>query len=785
MDTYQSLSEQEILSVLALSPSATALYTSEEIIIQYANQAMLDFWGKDNSIIGLPMALGVPELNGQPFIDILKNVWATGVTYDAVDTPAELLVNGELSTFYFDFTYRALKNERGEVFCILHNATDVTSRNHRNKYLERALFHTEQRMKSIVMTASVGLTVLRGPDFIVELANKPILEMWNRTEREVMGKRLLSIFPELITQPFPKMLKEVFESGKSLAMPEIEAEIHSVDGHQRFYVDFSYDPLFDSDGDVEAILVSVTDITENVVSRKQLEQNEELLQSLNEELTVINEELANANDDLLKSESRFRNTVQQAPVAICILNGADFVVASANDKMLKMMGKTSDIIGKTFVEAIPEFHNQPFLSLLKEVYQTGQIYFGNEEKAVLVHDGKLVEGYFNFIYQPIYNSERQLPEIMIVATEVTEQVQARISLQKAEEKLRFAIDSANAGTWSMDIRTGDFTPSDRYKELFDFLPEEDMSYEATVDAIQDDYRSMVVSARQKAMSDNIPYSLEYPIRLPGGKIKWLKSYGKVENESSENTPLLSGIVLDITEQKMDEIRKNDFIAIVSHELKTPLTSLKGYTQMLNHSAKKKGDEFTSGTLTKIESQVNKMNTLINGFLNVSRLESGKITLNKHIFDLEHLLKECVAEAQLTTSNHSFSIDATCEMRIFADEEKIWAVISNLLSNAVKYSPAGCLIEVSCKRQNEMLTMSIKDAGMGIMEQDREKLFDRFYRVEGTHSNSITGFGIGLYLSAEIIRCHNGKIWIESEYGKGSTFYFSIPAEIPVTTAEKT
>jgi signal transduction histidine kinase len=166
--------------------------------------------------------------------------------------------------------------------------------------------------------------------------------------------------------------------------------------------------------------------------------------------------------------------------------------------------------------------------------------------------------------------------------------------------------------------------------------------------------------------------------------------------------------------------------------------------------------------------------MINGFLNVSRLESGKIQLDKQSFDLNGLLKEVVEEATLTTASHQICLVTEGVITVQADRDKIGSVISNLLSNAIKYSPKGKTVEIKCQLTNGMAQVSVKDEGMGIKPEDIEKLFERYYRVNSKHTQTISGFGIGLYLSGEIVERHNGKIWVESQTGIGSTFYFTLP-----------
>ncbi|UOE52493.1 PAS domain S-box protein [Mucilaginibacter sp. SMC90] len=237
---------------------------------------------------------------------------------------------------------------------------------------------------------------------------------------------------------------------------------------------------------------------------------------------------------------------------------------------------------------------------------------------------------------------------------------------------------------------------------------------------------------------------------------------------------LSKIARDITERKQDEARKSDFIGMVSHELKTPLTSLNALLQVAELKLKTSEDSFLPGAMQKANVEVKKMTNMINGFLNVSRLESAKILIEKEPFQLEELITEVVDETNLTVGSRQIDFDPCPPVTIKADRDKISSVISNLIGNAVKYSPNGAAIAVKCELIGQNVVFSVKDQGLGIAEADVKKIFDRYYRVQSNHSKHISGFGIGLYLSAEIIDRHDGKIWVESEMKKGSTFYFSLP-----------
>lgn len=239
---------------------------------------------------------------------------------------------------------------------------------------------------------------------------------------------------------------------------------------------------------------------------------------------------------------------------------------------------------------------------------------------------------------------------------------------------------------------------------------------------------------------------------------------------------VSKIARDITSKKQEEIRKNDFIAIVSHELKTPLTSIKSYIQVLLAKARKQDNDFTLHALSRAEMHTNKMTLMINDFLSLARLEEGKIYLNKESFELHPLMEEIANDAQFLAAGHTIKLHDCEHIVVNADKDKISQILINLLSNAIKYSPKGSTVIIGCKKNGDRVKVYVTDEGVGINKNDQERLFERFYRVENEKMKSVSGFGIGLYLVAEILKFHDSKIEVESEVGKGSTFWFELRSE---------
>ncbi|RYY12169.1 MAG: PAS domain-containing protein, partial [Chitinophagaceae bacterium] len=391
---------EKLLDILFLSQNATAVYTGEDIIIQTANDVMIHYWGKTRDVIGLPLETAVPELKGQPFLGLLQNVWRTGNSYEASETAADLLIDGKIKTFYFDFLYRAVKDENGKVDCILHTATDVTERVAGRELVEAAM------------------------------AQKIVLD----TE-QTLNEQLIS-------------------SNEDLRLAQTS------------------------------------------------------LNMLNEELE---ERVQSRTKALTESERRLRSLMTHAPVAIGVLTGRELFIESANAKILQVWGKTAAIVGQRLAEALPELQGQPFLQLLDDVFTTGQPCYSDEAKALLEHEGVLKTYYFNFLYQPILNEAGVTESIFIVATDLTEQVKTRQEVEQSEEMQRFTIEAAGVGTWQFYPDSNELTLSSRFKEIFGFKEDEEISFERVLSKIPQDERQGIEQAITNAVTGGIKYNVEHPV----------------------------------------------------------------------------------------------------------------------------------------------------------------------------------------------------------------------------------------------------------------------------------
>lgn len=789
------LSEQKARLLVKEAPVGISLLTGNDLLVESANKKMLEFWNKTEEILGKPLFKVLPELEIPSFRQTIEQVLATGEPYYAHESTGVLWGNKELEEQYYNLVYHPITNESGLPVSILIVASDISAQVKAKKAIEAS----QVRLERMVMSTPFAMAILKGRDLRIDIANTPMLKIWARTSSDVIGKKLVDVFPELKNQPFPHLLQQVFDTQRKITIPEAETRIVTPDGAVKVhYLDVSYNPLFDSEGNVESILVSVSDISEIIRSRQQLQERQEELEALNEEVTAgneelvaINEELTASNEELLQaeqelqelynrlaeSEDLFRGIFEQSPLGMCVLRGPNHVVAQANENILRIWGrKAEEVVGLPHQTARPELEGQPVKDWLNEVYHKGTTRIITEFKVYLhAGNGTRREAYLNAVYQPLRDGAGSVYGILVIIQEVTEHVYERKQAEVAHQQFRMAVESASLGTWYMDTDTMEVTFSPRLRELFGFSVDELISFEDFISVITEEYRGRALEAVNDAIVKGEDYDQEFSIkRRNDGKLKWLKATGKVYRPGDTEKANFSGTVQDITERKLEESRKNSFIAMASHELKTPLTSAKAYVQMLAAKAKATGDEFARVSLNKVDTQINKMQALISGFLDVARMESGNLNLNISFFNLNTLIEELVEELRPISPHHQIVIERNTPVEVHADKDKIEQVMDNLLRNAIKYSPEGRKVYLNCTIEDAMVMVSIRDEGIGMTAADMQGLFNRFYRVESPNTAHISGFGVGLYICAEIIKRHKGKIWAESIPGKGSTFYFSLP-----------
>ncbi|MDP9082057.1 MAG: ATP-binding protein [Bacteroidota bacterium] len=640
------LSNEQLLQVLSSSNNALAIHIGENAVIQYASDRMITIWGKDRSVIGKSLEDALPELKGQPFIDLFKQVWNEGITISGTNTAAQLEIDGELHTFYFDFEYRAVKDEHGKTYCILHTATDVTER-----YL-----NSEQ--------------------------------VQNLTE-------------------------------------ELKA------------------------------------------SNEELRAANEELNASNEELSESQQSLRQAYEELAEGDLRFRNMVKQAPVGMCIIRAKDLFIQDVNDSYLELVGRQRiELENKTIWEAIPEAA-ATYAPIMNEVITSGVPFSAREHELVLVRDGVPETVFVDFVYEPIKN-DGSVTAIMVLAIDVTDKVIARHTVEDMEERIRLAVEAAETGTFDLDLVKGIMLTSDRFNAIFGF--DRQVSWEMFASVIHPDDRGNRTAAHEAAYINGKLF-YEARVMYNDGSIHWIRVQGKVYFKEEKPVRIL-GTLLDITEFKRLQQQKDDFISIASHELKTPITSLKASLQLLERVKNDPSSELLPKLIDQSSRSMHKISALVEDLLNVSRASKSELHLNKTMFTVADMLDVCCNHVRIA-GKHELILQGDRQLEVYADEHGIDQVVVNLVNNAVKYAPESKEIYLIVSREGDKAKIAVKDNGPGIPPEKIPHLFDRYYRAEASGFQN-SGLGLGLFISSEIIKRHGGEIGAESELGKGSTFWFTLP-----------
>lgn len=888
MNQTTLLSCNQLLSIFSASHIATAIYTNDNLIIEAATDAMIAFWGKDRSIIGKPLLLAVPELEGQPFIPQLKSVLKTGITETGIAVPAMLNNAGELQMQYFDYEYRALQNENGENYCIVHYASDVTERvlgliaieNEKKRAValenEQALneelataneelsaayeelstineqlnqseqeLHTlnaelenhvvertkeltssESNLRYLIEDAPVAIGVLKGRDLVIESANEYLLKIWGKPA-SVIGLRLDVAIPELRGQSFLQLLDDVFVSGEPYTGNEIKG-IMEYDGEfLEIYTNFVYKPIKNEYGETQQIIVVATEVTEQVNARIEIEEG----------------------------RHRLHEMIMTTPVAMALFNGKDLIIEQANAAMMTetWQRNADQVIGKKLIDVFPELKGQQFPELLAGVFDSGKrIAMPEVLVNIIDEDGSAREIYVNFSYDPLKNKAGKVESILATVIDITAAVNTRKMLERSELKLQVSLEELAAVNEELQasseelastneelhasmeelavtneeitsineemvaaheelistneelVKTQDhlqqmvlkITESeDRFKFLLNSMPQQvwtanpegaliylndrvcnDFGYNSEEIAghgwqkfIHPDDLPNALSYWVEALKTGNEYLVEFRLLFSDGIYRWHLARALPLIENGVIT-LWVGTNTDIDLQKNNEQKKDEFISIASHELKTPLTSIKAFNQLMKRTQDR---ERLNGFVGKSAENISRLEKLIADLLDVTKLNAGKVAYNMAPFNFKRLLEDSVESAQHIFPSHEIKLESISDVEFTGDQFRLEQVLNNFLTNAVKYSPQGKLVLVNSKLEDGHVLVSVQDFGIGISAGNINKLFDRYFRVDDT-AMRFEGLGLGLFISSEILKRHNGKIWIESELGKGSTFYFKLP-----------
>lgn len=623
-------------------------------------------------------------------------------------------------------------------------AEALTEADHAKSIALQNLQRGQERLHNMIMQTPIAMGILAGPDFEVEIMNKAGQNLLGRTESQLLHRPLLEAVPEFEGQAVHQKIQQAYSSGKTFKTNEYPIILRKDGRPEQLYFTMVLEPLHDLDGQITGLLAVAIDESAQVAARQMLEKREEY----------------------------FRTMANDVPVMIWMTDEVGNCTY-LNDQWKNFTGqKGNSGLGAGWLDAIhPDDHTNA-----EKLFSTA---IDNLDNVEITYRLKGADGQYRWHIDtgsPRFDSFGRLEGFTGAVVDIHERKVAEDALRERENELSSAIKATNLGTWVYYPETGAVNWSERSRELFGMEPDKYVDYDVFLAHLHPDDRERTDTAVRRALDPEIreAYIIEYrSISENDGQIRWLRASGESYFNENGKAEVLIGTLLDITESKSLERQKDDFLAIASHELKTPVTTIKGYVQMMSEDLSEDNSEDMPDQLKIIDRQVDKLIFLINDLLDVGKVDTGELQMSKAVFNLDELLLEVVDSIQHMAPDHQIELTGETSKTIYGDRLRIEQVIVNLITNAIKFSPGKDRVKVMVHIENGMVRISIQDFGIGIEQKKVNQIFQRFYRDEETSKWS-TGLGLGLFISAAIVKRHKGSIEVESVPDLGSVFHVLLP-----------
>jgi PAS domain S-box-containing protein len=700
-------------------------------------------------------------------------------------------------------------------FSFIHHGGEV------GKLIPRLTWHTTAAGSPFTSSQSLRITLCNvlncplpvalywGQDFICFYNDAfiPILEAG--LHPKMLGKPGKKYWPKNLSDLQP-LVERAF-SGELL----IHAEEQPVSNHQvsqierTFLSGWSVSPVFDDNGRIGGVL-----LTGNKSGIENRNQNNSI-ESRTAGLRLQEKPEANVMN--------LRNIIFQAPIAMCILKGEEYVVDIANERMFELWGKHSNKLSlKLIFEGLSEAKNQDFEELLARVYHKGETMRLYDVPVNLIRKGVNETVYVNFVYEPFREENGKISGVMVVAVEVTEQFLLRKRNEEAEEKARLAISSAHLGTYEIDLVTDEIKTDERFKEIWG----------VDSDIPRSEYASRIhpvdIDSRSKAHEESVKSgNLHYEARViwHDKSERWVKVKGKVLHDAEGKPSSLLGIIQDITDQKSfaeklqkqvkerteeylaineelvatnEELRQandnllkannelQEFAYVASHDLQEPLRKIQIFSNILSDRFSEHLNAQALAYLGKISTSATRMSDLIKDLLDYARLSERESLFKK--MDLNQILKQVLDDFEVLILQRNIVVQSETLPVIECIPFQMNQLFYNLIGNAIKFSKKGhpgfIKIRVrflsdneveknqALKKDSSYCELFFQDNGIGFSPQYAEQIFAIFQRLND--KSSYGGYGIGLALCRKIVHNHRGLIYAKGKENEGATFVVILP-----------
>jgi len=724
-------SETKLRDFIMQAPAVLALLKGPEHRFELINPLYTQLIG-NREVIGKTVLEAIPEIKAQGFIDLLDNVYNTGVSFIGQEMPVIFNKGTGTEQFYMNFTYQAFKNEEGETEGILVFAYDVTEQATARKLIQASELFNRTVLESSPDCVKVldvegriqfmnfnGLCQMEIDDFST-VRNTNWWTLWG-SENEA-----------LVQAAIDKAL-----TGETV---QFTALCPTVKGTPKWW-DVVVSPVGKPGEAVQQIISVSRDVTEQRRSEEASEKMAAHLKLATDSANVGTWSLNIPTQKLAWSALHKRMWgYDEHQEGLIYEDWHKIIIAGDKEKAFKKVEESRNNHTLYEVEYRIERANDDVIRWMKSV---GQYH---------------------------YNAAGEAVTLTGISIDITEQKDVEKHIIESEAKFRVMAETIPHMIWTA-TPDGKKNFFNQYFLDYTGLSVEDLNGDGWQETVFSEDLEKELQQWHHTIATGKDLIIETRIRRHDETYRWHLCHSIPQKDKQGNIIGWLGTNTEIEDQKIKEQQKDEFISIASHEMKTPLTTAKGYIQLLLLSLPEEIEAALYAT--KANQAIERLNNLVTELLDASKIQNGQLNYTITTFDFNSLVNETIENYQLIAKNHDIQISGNCSRQITGDSERLQQVLINLLSNAVKYSPNANSVLVKIEEHNDKIQVSVQDFGVGMPIQHLDKIFDRYYRVQ-EHAIHFQGLGIGLYVSNNIIERHEGKMWAESEPGKGSIFYFTLP-----------
>jgi len=791
--TEQVRSRQRIKNVIEQASDPVLILMGEDLVLEEANQPLFELWQVSPDALNKPFLEILPEMKDQGFLELLKNVLHTGQPFYGYEQPAVFKrKNGTLETRFVNFSYNPYREPDGTITGVIVMASDVTEQ----VKAKQQLVESERNLRNTILQAPVAMCILRGKDLVVEVANARMFELWGKQSHHVLNRPIFEGIPEARHQGLEELLHQVYTTGDTYSANERPVDLPRNGRVETVYINFVYEPLREGDGSIAGIIAVAIDVTEQVKARQQVEQSEQYVRAL----------------------------VESAPFPIAAYEGQDMRIVLANKSILDIWGKGYNVVGKRYVDVLPELNNQEVFTQLQNVYASGLPFHARNQHLELIVDGTPKTFYFNYSFTPIKGLGGKVVGVMNTGADVTDLNVAKQQVEKSEQNFRNMILQAPV---AMCILLGEDHVVDIANEAMIELwgkPREVVMHKPIFEGLPDARKQGLEQLLDNVYNVGTPFhGFEHPVELirnGNTEIVYQNFVYEPYNDANGNRLGVLVISIDVTQQvlarqKIEEVvvqrthelaqanasliksneelkRSNayleEFAHAASHDLKEPIRKVLTFADRLKTSLNERMTESEKGYFERMENATRRMGMLVDDLLEYSYINERPLEMEQ--VDLEKKVRRVITDLELLVEEKKAVITIEKLPVIKGYNRQLQQLFQNLIGNALKYSKPGvppeikvaarkikgmeAPVQVLPEQQGQYFHLvMVRDNGIGFEQHYAERIFGMFQRLHG--KAEYAGTGVGLSIARKVTENHQGYIWAESEIGKGATFYVLLPA----------